>query len=103
MFQIRPMTYHDASVISHWTYPDEFRIYSFEPSEELMAELLDGSYAACFNESKELVDGSVDIPAFIQPPEHKADHRVITGDGLFVGVDPGHRESGILHCGIGIL
>lgn len=55
MFQIRPMTYHDASVISHWTYPDEFRIYSFEPSEELMAELLDGSYAACFNESKELV------------------------------------------------
>ena len=41
------MTEEYAKQISHWTYEGEYSIYSFQPDEETLAELLDGSYFAC--------------------------------------------------------
>ena len=46
-YQILPMTEEYAKQISHWTYEGEYSIYSFQPDEETLAELLDGSYFAC--------------------------------------------------------
>lgn len=43
-YQILPMTEEYAKQISHWTYEGEYSIYSFQPDEETLAELLDGSY-----------------------------------------------------------
>lgn len=55
MFQIRPMTDIFAQDISNWKSPNEYHIYSFEPSEELNQELLGGDYVACVNEQEQLV------------------------------------------------
>lgn len=41
------MTEEYAKQISRWTYEGEYSIYSFQPDEETLAELLDGSYFAC--------------------------------------------------------
>ena len=69
------MTEEYAKQISRWTYEGEYSIYSFQPDEETLAELLDGSYFAytfgqelvgyfCFGASATIptIPGSVSLP-----------------------------------------
>ena len=49
MYHVVPMSEAYAREIACWQYPDEYTIYSFQPDEELLAELLDGSYYACLD------------------------------------------------------
>ncbi len=42
--KIQPMTEKDAIVISKWHYADPYSCYDMGEEEEVIAELLDGSY-----------------------------------------------------------
>ncbi len=53
--KILPMTTAFAAEISTWTYPDEYSVYSFQPSNELTEELLSGDYVACVDEKEQLL------------------------------------------------
>lgn len=55
MYRIQPMISEFAGEISRWKYPDEYSVYSFEPSQELTDELLDGSYYSCADEHGQLI------------------------------------------------
>ena len=50
MYHVVPMSEAYAREIACWQYPGAYAIYSLQPSEELLAELLDGSYYACLDE-----------------------------------------------------
>lgn len=49
------MTYRFAEEISGWIYQGEYAVYSFEPGEETMGELLNGDYFACVDRSNRLI------------------------------------------------
>lgn len=49
MYHVVPMSEAYAREIACWQYPGAYAIYSLQPSEELLAELLDGSYYACLD------------------------------------------------------
>ena len=49
MYHVVPMSEAYARGIACWQYPGAYAIYSLQPSEELLAELLDGSYYACLD------------------------------------------------------
>ena len=49
MYHVVPMSEAYAREIACWQYPGTYAIYSLQPSEELLAELLDGSYYACLD------------------------------------------------------
>lgn len=53
--KVVPMTREYAQDISTWKYQGEYAVYSFEPNEETLAELLDGSYYACLDEEDTLM------------------------------------------------
>lgn len=55
MYHITTMTLPYAEEISRWVYPEEYHIYSFEPSDEVIEELLCGDYTACLDENESLV------------------------------------------------
>lgn len=55
MYHITAMTLPYAEEISCWAYPGEYNIYSFEPSEEGIEELLCGDYVACLDENETLI------------------------------------------------
>ena len=55
MFEIVAMTREDALVISHWQYEGEYEMYNFEETQELLNELTDGSYFACYHQENGLV------------------------------------------------
>lgn len=46
MYCVVPMSEAYAREIACWQYPGAYAIYSLQPSEELLAELMDGSYYA---------------------------------------------------------
>jgi RimJ/RimL family protein N-acetyltransferase len=48
------MTAAYAELISGWTYPGEYALYSFTEGAETLRELLDGSYFARLDEAGEL-------------------------------------------------
>lgn len=50
VYRIQPMNPEFAGEIARWKYPDEYSVYSFEPSPELITELLNGSYYSCTDE-----------------------------------------------------
>lgn len=54
IYSILPMTQKEAEQISNWKYEGEYSLYSFEPGEETMSELMDGSYYACLDGKGEL-------------------------------------------------
>lgn len=49
MYHVVPMSEAHAREIARWQYPGAYAIYSFQPDEETLAELLDGSYYACLD------------------------------------------------------
>lgn len=49
MYRVVPMSEAYAREIARWQYPGVYAIYSFQPDEETLAELLDGSYYACLD------------------------------------------------------
>ena len=55
MYRVLPMDLPFAEEISRWTYPDEYKIYSFEPSDEVIEELLCGDYYACVDQQVGLI------------------------------------------------
>ena len=55
LYYISAMTYEFALIISQWKYDNEYSIYSFEQSQETIAELLNDDYIACTDENNNLV------------------------------------------------
>ena len=49
MYHVGPLSEAYAREIACWQAPGAYAIYSLQPSEELLAELLDGSYYACLD------------------------------------------------------
>ena len=49
MYHVVPMSEAYAREIACWQYPDEYAIYSFQPDEETLAELMYSSYYACLD------------------------------------------------------
>lgn len=61
------MTTDQARYISTWVYAEPYSLYSMDGSEELIKELMDGSYFAVMNDEKEVVGyfcygGSAQVP-----------------------------------------
>lgn len=46
-YEIGPMTRPAAGQIARWTYEGEYAIYSFQPCQETLDELMSGAYVAC--------------------------------------------------------
>ncbi len=83
MYYILPMTLPMAMEIVHWTYPDEYAIYSFDGSDESVEELLCGDYYGCLDDNDRLIGGycfgvSAQIPTMEDDP--------YTSDFLDIGV-----------------
>lgn len=85
MYRIQPMTLETAKEIQTWTYKEPYSLYSFSEDNEVLEELMDGSYVAVWNE-KDLfgyfcVGKSARVPS---------------------GVDAGVYEEDLLDIGLGI-
>lgn len=52
MYRIQPMTLETAKRIQTWTYKEPYSLYSFSEDNEVLEELMDGSYVAVWNEEK---------------------------------------------------
>lgn len=50
--QVTTLTFDQATVILHWTYPSPHDFYNIEVSDEACAELLDGSYQAVIDQAQ---------------------------------------------------
>jgi len=54
LYHIVPLTREEAEQISTWVYKPPFSIYSFEPTEDTIQELLQDDYHAVYDESNSL-------------------------------------------------
>ncbi|WP_394172805.1 GNAT family N-acetyltransferase [Guptibacillus hwajinpoensis] len=52
MYHIQPMTLETAKEIQTWTYQEPYSLYSFSEDNEVLEELMDGSYVSVWNEEK---------------------------------------------------
>ncbi|WP_286170517.1 GNAT family N-acetyltransferase [Bacillus sp. NTK071] len=52
MYHIQPMTLETAKEIQTWTYTEPYSLYSFSEDEEVLEELMDGSYVSVWNGRK---------------------------------------------------
>ncbi|AIM14347.1 acetyltransferase [Bacillus anthracis] len=52
---IHKLTIEEANEINTWTYEETYHLYSFSSEEEVIEELLDGTYYGCCDDSGEFI------------------------------------------------
>lgn len=53
--KLKTLTESEANEIITWKYPEPYSFYNFEDSEEIMQELLDGTYYSVRDETDQLI------------------------------------------------
>ena len=51
---IHKLTVEEANEINTWTYEEPYNLYSFSGEEEVIEELLDGTYYGCCDDKESL-------------------------------------------------
>ena len=51
---IHKLTVEEANEINTWTYEEPYHLYSFSGEEEVIEELLDGTYYGCCDDKESL-------------------------------------------------
>ena len=52
---IHKLTVEEANEINTWTYEEPYNLYSFSGEEEVIEELLDGTYYGCCDDKGEFI------------------------------------------------
>ncbi|MEB9905006.1 GNAT family protein [Bacillus anthracis] len=52
---IHKLTIEEANEINTWTYEESYHLYSFSGEEEVIEELLDGTYYGCCDDNGEFI------------------------------------------------
>lgn len=52
---IHKLTVEEANEINTWTYEEPYHLYSFSGEEEVIEELLDGTYYGCCDDNGEFI------------------------------------------------